>query len=366
MSSHKLAYKNFVDDLDLDAIEEALGFEPLEHKKGEDIGYCLFPERHSHGDTTGKFSINREKKVYHCWACGGGSLLSLVMEKNDVSEETATEWLAQYAHGDTRSDTTLVHDLLKVIEEHEVKRSEMMPYFNERVLAQFHSEGEENELFEWAESRGISDGVVVSRQLGYSDYHRKAAPIRGGEKIDDDYYGPVVVFPHFWEKRLVGWQHRWLNHGIDTPKWLPKYTNTSDFPKAHTVYNFDEAIKQDTQVVVVESVPTVLFLLSFGINAVATFGSGVMENQLRLLRRFEHVIISPDNDKPGEKFGRVAQAYLERYTKVTLLPPPGDLPEGADVGDYIDKADPVAELYVYLFEPNSRDEEEPYEYIGIT
>jgi hypothetical protein len=209
--------------------------------------------------------------------------------------------------------------------------------------------GEENELFEWAATRGISGEVAVSHQLGYSDWHKKIAPLRGGEKIDTDYFGPCIVFPHFWESKLVGWQHRWLNHGLDTPKWLPKYTNTSDFPKARTLYNYDCAMKNPTnRVIVCESVPTVLFLESMKLPAIATFGSGVTEAQLRMMRWFENgVILAPDNDAPGEKFARVARDYLERFVDVTVLEPV-TLSEGADLGDYIDTDDPVGNLYDHL------------------
>ena len=231
---HTLHYLNFVDDINIDAVEEALGFSVIDHHKGEDMGYCLFSANHTHGDTTGKMAINREKKVYHCWVCGGGTLLSLAMEVMDMDEEEATEWLNQYAAGYERSDSDFIDGFYDLLDSYQDKQVDRMPFFNVRVLDRFHSDGPEEELYEWANARGISDEVVQSHGLGYGEMIRKAAPMRDKEKIDDDYYGPCIVFPHWWEGRLVGWQHRWLNHGIDTPKWLPKYTNTSDFPKSQT------------------------------------------------------------------------------------------------------------------------------------
>jgi len=345
---HALHYLDFMDDLDIDAVEEALGFGVIDHHKGEDQGYCLFPDNHSHGDTTGKMSINREKKVYHCWVCGGGTLLSLAMEVKSLDEEEATEWLYQYAHGDTRSDSQIVDEFFALLDLAEEKRTDHMPFFNPRVLDRFHNEGEENELYEWAAARGITDEVVYSHKLGYNEWVRKAAPMRDGEKIDKDYNGPCVVFPHFWEGRLVGWQHRWLNHGLDTPKWLPKYTNTSDFPKSQTLYNYDEAITRDDPLIVVESVPTALFLISWGYNAVAAFGSGIKEGQLRLLRRFRQgVILSPDNDEAGAKFVNTAVEYLERWVPLTILPPV-EMGQGADLNDYIDMEDPIGDLAEHI------------------
>lgn len=359
MSKHKLEYKDFVDAIDLDAFEEAIGFDPLEHRNGEDVGYCPdLGHLHKHGDTTGKFAINREKRVYHCFVCGGGTLLSLAMEFGHHDEETATEWLYQFAHGDTRTDTEFVDDFMKLLDDYREKKGDRMPYFNEYVLTQFSKEEDTEGLVAFdafCAKRGIATSIAVDQGLRFSSYHKKVAPIRGGEKIDDDYYGPCIVFPHFWEGRLVGWQHRWLNHGVDTPKWLPKYTNTSDFPKAQTLYNYDRAIKSTAErVVVVESVPTVLFLESMGVTAVATFGSSAVDSQLRLLRRFEGVAIAPDNDQPGEKFAKAARDYLERYVDVIVLDPV-TLSEGADLGDYMSTKDPVGNLYDHL-EAGIRDD----------
>jgi DNA primase len=354
MSRHKLEYRDFVDAIDLDVFEEAIGFEPLEHRNGEDIGYCPdFWGLHKHGDTTGKFAINREKRVYHCFVCSGGTLLSLAMEHNQMDEETATEWLYQFAHGDTRTDTEFVDDFMKLLDDYAEKKGDRMPYFNEHVLKQFdaayHALDLDGEPISWYEERGISEEIQQAYRLCYGANHKKVAPIRGGEKIAEDYFGPCIAFPHFWEGRLVGWQHRWLNHGKDTPKWLPKYTNTSDFPKKQTLYNYDRAIKHPaSRVVVVESCPTAGFLESMKIPAVGAFGSGITEGQLRLLRRFtEGVIFAPDNDKPGVKFANIGRAYLERYIDVTVLKPV-ELGEGADLGDYMKTDDPVGNLYDHL------------------
>jgi hypothetical protein len=353
MSKRPVKYSTFADQIDVDAFEEAIDFEPLDHLKGEDVGYC--PDlwgMHKHGDSTGKFAINREKRVYHCWVCGGGNFLSLAMEFLGEDEEAATEWLKQFAHGDIRSDSDFADDILDVLAKHEARKAERMPYFNEHVLGQFDAKGEDHVFFkEWCASRGIDYSVMVTHKLGYSSSHRRSAPLEGGEKIDDDFFGRVAVFPHYWEGRLVGWQQRWIDFSKDDPdwpKWLPKYTNTSDFPKTTTLYNYVHALKSSEKVVVVESVPTVLFLESMGVNAVATFGSGAVESQLRLLRDFtQGVIIAPDNDAPGEKFAQGATQYLERYVEVTVLPPV-KLKPGADLGDYMDVDDPVDALYDHL------------------
>lgn len=343
-------YADFADSIDMDSFEAAIGFEVMATDGEEDIGKC--PDlwgMHKHGDTTGKFAINREKKVYHCFLCGGGNLLSLAMEWNELDEDDAADWLRQFAHGDTRSDAEYYEHFKDFLAAR--YKAEKMPYFNAHVLEQF-----EHRYVRFFAERGISDEVFDRFKLGYGAHHKKPAPMRNGEKIDDDYYGPCIVFPHVWSGQLVGWQHRWLDHGKNTPKWLGKYTNTSDFPKHTTLYNYDEAIKRNGPVIVVESVPTVLFLESYGYHAVCSFGAGIKEEQLQLLRRFDHVLVAPDNDKPGHEFATTISDYLDRWTNVEVLPYFGK--EGEDIGDlatYIEPQDISEALEIVMKETEAPD-----------
>ena len=103
---HQLRYSDFENRIDIDAFEEAIGFEPIETRSGNDVGHCPdWQGLHSHGDTTGKFAIHRDKKVYNCWVCGGGSILSLAMEINDMDMQEATDWLFKFTEtADQTSD----------------------------------------------------------------------------------------------------------------------------------------------------------------------------------------------------------------------------------------------------------------------
>lgn len=345
----KLRYSEFVDRIDIDKLETAIGFEPLRTDRGNDVGHCIWPQHHSNGDTTGKFAIHRESRVYNCWVCGGGSLLSLAMELYDFDVDEATTWLYQFTQDvDTRTDSEFTDYLLAMIDDVKV-RTATMPYFNPRVLERFKGP------VDYFRSRGISDEIIERHHLCYSEVAMKPAPVkeRGGvpEKIDEDYYGPTAVFPHYWQGSLVGWQHRWMEWDEErtkVPKWLAKYTNTTEFPKATTLFGFDEALKATEPVVVVESVPTVLFLLSMGFPAVSYFGSKPTDTQLRLLRRFQQgVILAPDNDPTGRSLVTTASRYLERFIPV-FEADPVDLGPKADLGDYAKADKPFEALYDHL------------------
>lgn len=345
----KIRYSEFKHLVDVDQFEAAIGFTPLYSSGGNDTGQCLFPENHQNGDTTGKFAIHREKMVYNCWLCGGGSLLSLAMELYDFDVDEATHWMYQFATAnDTRTDADFRDYLLELLDDVD-DRVETMPYFNERVLGRFTGS------WEYFRTRGITDPVSEKYSLRYCDYMMKPAPLKqrdeGLVKIDEDYYGPAAIFPHFWQGKLVGWQHRWMEWDEErtkTPKWLAKYTNTTDFPKHNTLFNYDNVLSANEPVVVVESVPTVLFLASFGVPAVSHFGGDIKAEQLRLLRRFSQgVILAPDNDKTGDSMVRKATPYLERYIPV-FHAEKVDLGPKADLGDYAKTAEPYVNLRDHL------------------
>lgn len=311
------SYKDFASRINIDAFEEAIDFVPIKsNDDGNDIGHC--PDiwgLHKNGDTTGKFAIHREKKVYNCWVCGGGSLLSLAMEFKKMDEAEATEWLYQFASEEAISDQGFVEEIERMLAaDSGAANASALPYFNDRVLNGLEP------AYDWGEEKGILRPII-------DHFEVRSDP----ERLRGDYQGPAIVFPHHWQGRLVGWQERWLDP--NRPDWVPKYTNTSDFPKESTIYNYDWTMFGQ-EVVLVESVPTVLVLMSLGIPAMATFGSSVTSEQMRLMRRCAAgVIIAPDNDDPGIKFIESLYEGLDRYIPLKVVDPVGNEDSGDDLGD---------------------------------
>jgi hypothetical protein len=161
-----IRYSDIANRIDIDALEAALGWTPESSDGVEDRGFCPFPENHMHGDTTGKFSLNREKRVFNCWVCGGGSLLSLVMLAKGCDEEEALEFLVPLATGDQRSDGDFIDEFLGLFED-EMKRTLTLPYFNATVLNRWERPSDE-----WLRSRGISREVANLAQLCWAKDYR--------------------------------------------------------------------------------------------------------------------------------------------------------------------------------------------------
>lgn len=306
----------------MDAVEEALGFSPIEQIGDEDRGHCILPwGLHKHGDSTGKLYINREKKVYMCWVCSGGGLLDLVMAVEDLDEDGALNWLHQFVV----QDDNFLERIKRGMREPEPEKPKVLPIYNKKLLDKWDYD------HPWFEERGISEKICDRFSLRYCPETRRVHK-------DEEFIGETIILPHFWQGRLVGWQSRWLSN--DRPKWVPKYTNTRDFPRAETLWGYDANIDK-AKPIIVESVPTALYLISNGYPSIATFGSNVNDARWKLLRVFQDgIYLAPDNDDPGYKFMQEGIAALKRYIPVDVIPPP-DGEEGADLGDLVNDSEPL-------------------------
>ena len=100
-----------------------------------------------------------------------------------------------------------------------------------------------------------------------------------------------LVFPVFFEQKLVGWQLRSVPGTFygDQKKDVRYY---HIFNKGSYLYNYDIA-KLSKRVVVVEGVKKALKFK----NAVATWGTGVSRKQLKLIQQWPEVIMMLDADK---------------------------------------------------------------------
>lgn len=316
-------YSEFANRIDIDALEDALEIDFIDNDgKGNDVGYCPDPwNQHKNGDTTGKFAIHRDKRLYNCWVCGGGTLLDLTMAIRDIGEEAAIEWLLQFVK--EQSNDVFEDEIEGLLAADERSRNPIFPWFNSRVLDRW--EDWTQELDEWLLERRITEKTALEHRISYAPNY---------EKISNKgvYQGPGIVFPHFWGDRLVGWQVRMLDP--ERPKWVPKYINTKDFPKEHTIYNYEAVYFSKEPLVVVESIPTVLFLEGLGVPAMATFGGSVTAEQMRLLRRCQQgVILAPDNDYAGTKFRTSVTEYLDKYIPVKVCDLVGEEGSGNDLAD---------------------------------
>jgi len=282
----------------------------------EIVHSCLIDRvepHHTRGDANPSASLNLDRKFYICYALGwGGDLLHLVAKLEGKGDNVieALPLIEQFLDDTLEDDATFAEQLEKLLAEPDVAVGEL-PTYHERVLTP------------WAhlhpyltEERGISAEAAARLGLGFDQADNR------------------LVFPHWWGGKLVGWQKRAIPDrpgrwpGTDPP--YPKYRSSSGFPRAETLYHYDEARRYNYGIVV-ESPMSVAKALSLGLpNAVASFGAKVSDHQIDLLREFPRVYVWFDDDEAGRAGERRIVQNLWRSTEVfVVLPEPGK-----DLADY--------------------------------
>lgn len=314
----KFLYHEYRRRLDAEAVLCHYGAENMREVQGPDgtteiIHSCLLDRvepHHTHGDQNPSASCNLDRKVYVCYSYWGGDLFHLIA-KLEGKENLAdiVPLIGDFLSGATVSsqDFTDKMDAFFVKESYSIE----LPAYSEKVIEPW--------LFShpYLRERGVSWDASSQLKIGYDSVENR------------------IVFPHYWDSRLVGWQKRVLP---DSPGWpgtrpdYPKYRNSSGFPKSETLYNFKRRSKGGGKtIVVVESPMSVAKAVSLGIpNVVATFGAKISTTQIDLLSEFDEVIIWMDNDPAGHSAEKKLVNGLCRPTNAFVVSSDKD----KDLADY--------------------------------
>ena len=310
----KEAYQGFLHRLDARALLEHYGAQHCTEQANRDgtteiVHSCLLDRvepHHTNGDENPSAAVNLDKKTFVCYSLGFGcDLFHLVMKLEGKESLTdSMTMIGQFLTGATV-------DLKRFRDELETAFSRCggaytlsLPSYNEQILLPWHQCAHT-----YWDYRGISPEAVATLKLGYDERERR------------------IVFPHFVDGTLVGWQKRAVP-GETFPEY-PKYRNSRGFPKSETLYNLDNA-RRYPKVCVVESPMSVARAVSLGVpNVVATFGAKVSEQQIRLLGQFETVYVWFDRDPAGFAGERKIVEGLYRSAQVFVVTPDG----GRDLAD---------------------------------
>lgn len=298
-------YRDYRRRLDAQAVLDHYGAENAYEQSAADgtqevIHSCLIDRvepHHNNGDQNPSAACNLDKKVYICYQWWGGDLFHLIakMEGKDSLAEIVP-LLSPFLTGSVQSADKVKAELDKIFAK-SATFSMDLPSYADRVLDPWLREHPY-----WA-SRGISAETVEALKLGFDANENR------------------VVFPHFFNGSLVGWQKRVTP---ETRPAFPKYRNSVGFPKAETLYNYDRA-KQYSTVIVVESPMSVVRAHTLGFpNVVATFGAKVTPHQIELLRRWRSVYVWFDADSAGYGGEQKLVSGLYRHSGVrVVIPEPG-------------------------------------------
>jgi DNA primase len=323
-------------------------------KAGADslVGLCPF-----HPEKTPSLSISPSKQVYYCFGCGeGGDLFRFLQKVENLSFTEAVERLA------SQTGINLRYEGESKADRRQAGRRQILHKAVAAAGDLFHQmllDGREAaEARAYLGERGISKESVerfgVGYAPGYSDFllrrlNNRFSPeilVEAGLVAKDadgnlrDRFRGRVMFPiHDVSGNSVGFGGRLLA-GPKAPPNAAKYVNSPDsalYKKGTLLYNLNRAkadITKSGRAFLVEGYTDVIALDQAGVTqAVATCGTALGEEHLRLLSRFtERVILAFDSDEAGARAADRAFQYHQQYpVDVSVLV----LPEGQDPADFV-------------------------------
>jgi len=305
-------YHEYLRRLDAQAVLDHYGAENQREDRNKDgtteiIHSCLLDRvepHHSNGDRNPSAACNLEKKKYVCYAGGwSGDLIHLVAKMEGAEFADSLGLVGQFLTGATLDTETFKAEVEKMFASG-AAYSINLPSYDLQVIQEWRDQPHPY----WRE-RGINELAREALMLGYDQDTQR------------------IVFPHFVDGTLVGWQKRVIP-GLTKPD-IPKYKNSPGFPKSETLYNLDFA-REFPRVCVVESPMSVARAVSLQLpNVVSTFGAKVGEHQIDLLKNFEQVYVWFDRDTSGIQGERKLLEGLYRHTEVLWIAPD----RGKDMAD---------------------------------
>lgn len=274
--------------------------------RGRWKGLCPF-----HQEKTPSFYVDEEKGLFHCFGCkAGGDLFAFVERIEGLDFMGALERLAEEAgveitHRAAPKGRRELLDVLKLAQ----------AYFQEGLKASLEAQA-------YLRERGLSEESVARFGLGYAppkadglllhlgrhgvspEEGLKAGVLAEKEGRFYDRFRHRITFPikdHLG--RIVAFTGRAL--GDETPKYLNS-PETPLFRKREVLFAYPEAKPKlrEGRAIVVEGLFDAIALHQMGFSeAVAVLGSGLSEEQARLLKSQEvrEVYLAFDADEAGQK-----------------------------------------------------------------
>ena len=329
-------------------IEEVVGeFVNLKRRGSNLIGLCPF-----HQEKTPSFSVSPSRGLFKCFGCGkGGDAARFMMEHEHISYPEALRWLAKKYQIEVEE--------YEQSPEEQAALNERERMFNLNTFAQQYFT---QTLFETNEGRSVGlsyfkerdfrEATIKKFQLGYSPDHREAFSTHarknayppdlllktglsvGSEDKLFDRFQARVIFPiHNLTGKVIGFGGRILSSDKSKAKYLnsPESEIYTKSKSLYGIYFAKNAISKLDNCLLVEGYTDVISLHQAGIeNVVASSGTSLTTEQIRLIRRFtNNITILYDGDKAGINASlRGTDMILEEGMNVrVLLFPDGDDPD---------------------------------------
>ncbi len=327
-------------------------------------GLCPF-----HNEDTPSFIVSPDKKLAHCFGCGGGgNPIKFLMQIENIDYQEAVARLAKDAGIDIKSGYQ------------DNKNKSLAKYYKiMNIATSFYSKNIQNtkdglEAQEYLNKRGLDLDLINTFKIGLSpqagstiyevlkDMNQLELDMFDVGLVDKnvsgyyDMFHDRIMFPIINENGdTVGFSARWYKGEL---KGQPKYINTREtviFKKGEILYNLNLAkgdiLKKKRFILHEGQMDVIASYRSDLKEAICTMGTALTMEQARLLKKYaSHVIICYDADSAGIKASRKAIGIFKAMgMQIHLVL----LPDKMDPDEYVMKYG--SEAYKDYFENNMVD-----------
>jgi DNA primase len=315
------------------------------------VGLCPF-----HAEKSGSFNVREETGRYKCFGCDkGGDVFTFIQEIEHTDFPGAVEHLAAKAGIQLNYTSTGQSKERERRKQLFAAMDQAVEWYHDRLL----NHPDARAARDYLRRRGLSGEIARQFKLGWApdDWDQLSRGLgasadvmqsvglsfRNKRNKMQDSFRARVMFPIFSESgEALAFGGRILP-GSDDPA---KYKNSSETPiytKSKVLYGLNWAkadIAKHDQVVVCEGYTDVIGFHRAGVaRAVATCGTALTEEHVRLLKRYaSRVVLAFDADAAGQ--GAAARFYeweQQHAVEVSVA----KLPQGKDPGD-LAQSDPAA------------------------
>lgn len=331
-------------------IEEVVGnFVELRKRGVNYIGLCPF-----HNEKTPSFNVNPAKGIFKCFGCGeGGDSVAFLMKHEHYTYPEALRWLAN-KYGIQIEEQVLTQE--EIAQQSERDRIYQIndfaqKYFQEILFSDI--EGKSVGL-SYLKERELEEETIKRWGIGYcketgDDFSKKALAkgftkeelVNAGLSLVNSNDGSLydrfrgrVCFPIYnIGGRVLGFSARTLR----TDKVKAKYVNSPEsliYSKGKVLFGLhlakNEIVKQDECFLVEGNMDVVMMSQNSVTNVVATSGTALTEDQIRLIKRYtKNVTLLYDGDSAGIKAtDKAADNMIKEGLNVkTLLFPDNEDPD---------------------------------------
>ena len=333
--------------LDTARVEEVIGdFVTLKRRGASYVACCPF-----HNEKTPSFHVTPSKGIYKCFGCGkAGSAVGFVMDYEHMTYPEALRYLARKYNIEVKEEEETAEQIAAR------QRSESLMAVSEFARNFFCEQlkgGEGRAVgYQYYRTRSIEDTTIekwslgwapsgktglvdAARKAGYKDEYLVAAGLaiqqEDGTLIDK--FRERVMFPiHSVSGRVIAYSGRTLK--ADNPAKYVNSPETEIYIKSRNLLGIyfakSEIAKQD-RCILVEGNVDVVMMHQMGItNVVASCGTSLTEDQIRLIKRFtENITIMYDGDKAGlhAALRAIGMILKEGMNPRVVFLPDGDDPD---------------------------------------